>query len=56
MKKKEKDILSTVPLFTGDYRRDTAVSETEKVSEASNAFFNVIKAKWAHRKKNNKKG
>lgn len=35
----------------GDYRRDTTVSELEKAAEASTAIFNVIKAKWKHRKK-----
>jgi len=33
------------PLFTGDYRRDTAVSELEKAAEASLAIFEHIKAK-----------
>ena len=31
------------PLFTGDYRRDSAISEIEKASEASNWLFNAIK-------------
>ena len=31
------------PLFTGDYRRDSAISEIEKVAEASNWLFNAIK-------------
>lgn len=34
---------NTKPLFTGDYRRDTAVSEYEKVTEASIAVYNAIK-------------
>ena len=31
------------PLFTGDYRRDSAISEIEKAVEASNWLFNAIK-------------
>ena len=31
------------PLFTGDYRRDSAISEIEKAAEASNRLFNAIK-------------
>ena len=30
------------PLFTGDYMRDSSVSEYEKVAEASQAIFNAI--------------
>jgi len=33
------------PLFTGDYRRDTSVSELEKASEASQAIFDMIKSR-----------
>ena len=33
------------PLFTGDYCRDTAVTEFEKSTEASKAIFNAIKDK-----------
>ena len=43
------------PLFTGDYCRDTAVTEFEKAAEASNAIFNAIKDKLSRRKKNSKK-
>ena len=42
----------TEPLFTGDYRRDTAVSEYEKTAEASSSIFNAIKKVF---KKNNTK-
>jgi len=40
------------PLFTGNYCRDTAVTEFEKAAEASNAIFNAIKGKLNGRKKN----
>lgn len=33
------------PLFTGDRRRDTSVSEFEKAAEASQGLFNMIKAR-----------
>ena len=42
------------PLFTGDYLRDTAVTEFEKAAEASNAIFNAMKGKFNGRKKNSK--
>ena len=42
------------PLFTGDYLRDTAVTEFEKAAEASNAIFNAMKGKFNDRKKNSK--
>lgn len=45
--KKEENI----PLFTGDYRRDTSVSEFEKAADASQAIYNFIKSK---KKKANK--
>ena len=44
------------PLFTGDYYRDTAVTEFEKAAEASNAIFNAIKGKLNGKKKNSKEG
>ena len=44
------------PLFTGDYCRDTAVTEFEKAAEASRAILNAIKGKLNGRKKNNKEG
>ena len=44
------------PLFTGDYCRDTAVTEFEKAAEASNAIFNAIKDKLSRRKKKSKEG
>ena len=44
------------PLFTGDYLRDTGVTELEKAAEAANSIFNVIKGKLNCRKKNSKKG
>ena len=44
------------PLFTGDYLRDTAVTEFEKAAEASNAIFNAIKGKLNGKKKNSKEG
>ena len=37
MNKKQK------PLFTGDYRCDSAISEIEKAAEVSNWLFNAIK-------------
>ena len=43
------------PLFTGDYLRDTSVTELEKAAEASNAIFAAIKGKLNGRKENNKK-
>ena len=42
------------PLFTGDYLRDTAVTEFEKAAEASNAIFNAIKGKLNVRNKKSK--
>ena len=33
----------TEPLFTGDYTRDTAVSEYEKVAEVSTFLWGIIK-------------
>ena len=44
------------PLFTGDHLRDTAVTEFEKASEASNSIFNAMKGKLNRRKKNSKEG
>lgn len=52
---KEKDEANGTPnspLFTGDYRRDTSVSEYEKAAEASQAIFDMIKS----RKKRKSKG
>lgn len=45
---------TTKPLFTGDYKRDTVVSEYEKVAEASNFLFEKIKCAFGklHNKKN----
>lgn len=37
--------LTNTPLFIGDYRRDTAVSELEKAAEASQAIYNSIKSR-----------
>ena len=55
MKEKTNDTSANIsPLFTGDYRHDTAVSEFEKAAEASNAIFNAIKGKLNGRKKNSK--
>ena len=33
------------PLFTGDYRKDTSVSEFEKAAEASQAIFDMIQSR-----------
>ena len=33
------------PLFTGDYRRDTSISEFEKIAEASQAIFDMMKSR-----------
>lgn len=44
------------PLFTGDYWRDTAVTELEKAAEASNAIFNAIKGELNGRRKTGKEG
>ena len=41
MNKRQNEIQK--PLFTGDYRRDSAISEIEKAAEASNWLFNAIK-------------
>ena len=38
------------PLFTGDYIRDTSVSEGEKMAEASQAIFNAIMKKRGKKK------
>lgn len=55
MKEKTNDTSANIsPIFTGDYRHDTAVSELEKAAEASNAIFNAIKSKVKGRKKSNK--
>ena len=45
--KETKDIKGTPnsPLFTGDYRRDTSVSEFEKAAEASQAIFDMMKSR-----------
>ena len=53
-KKTERQDNIEKPLFTGDYCRDTAVTEFEKAAEASNAIFNAIKDKLSGRKKNSK--
>lgn len=43
---KDQDIASiSNPIFTGDYRRDTVVSELEKAAEASQAIFTLINNK-----------
>lgn len=39
------------PIFTGNYIKDTAVSELEKVAEVSLAIHNVIAVKATGRKK-----
>ncbi len=44
----KKDIKNTqnkvpTPLFTGEYKRDTAVTEYEKLTEASNFLLGAIK-------------
>ena len=36
----------TEPLFTGDYTRDTAVSEYEKVAEVSTFLWGIIPSNW----------
>ena len=41
MNKRQNEIQK--PLFTGDYRRDSAISEIEKAAESSNWLFNAIK-------------
>ena len=41
MNKRQNEIQK--PLFTGDYRRDSAISEIEKAVEASNWLFYTIK-------------
>ena len=33
------------PLFTGDYRRDTSINEFEKIAEASQAIFDMMKSR-----------
>lgn len=38
------------PLFTGDYMRDSSVTEYEKATEASNAIFNAIMRKTEKKK------
>ena len=43
--KNEAKEISNSPLFTGDYRRDTSVSEFEKAAEASQAIYNMIKSR-----------
>ena len=39
MNKRQNEIQK--PLFTGDYRHDSAISEIEKAAEASNWLFNA---------------
>ena len=45
MNKKQNEIQNEIekPLFTGDYRRDSAILEIEKAAEASKWLFNAIK-------------
>lgn len=43
------------PIFTGDYIKDTAVSELEKAAEVSLAIHNVIAVKTVGRKKERQK-
>ena len=43
------------PLFTGNYTRDTSVSEYEKMSEVSNAIVKFIKKRFKKRKNAPKK-
>lgn len=33
------------PLFTGNYRRATSISEFEKIAEASQAIFDMMKSR-----------
>ena len=40
------------PLFTGDYIRDTSVSEGEKMAEVSQAIFNAIVKKIGQKNEN----
>ena len=40
------------PLFTGDYIRDTSVSEGEKMAEASQAIFNAVVKKIGQKNEN----
>ena len=39
----KRKVENSKPLFTGDYRRDSAIYGMEKVAEASNGLFNSIK-------------
>ena len=39
----KRKVENSKPLFTGDYMRDSAISEIEKAAEASNWLFNAIK-------------
>ena len=39
----KRKVENSKPLFTGDYRSDSAISEIEKAAEASNWLFNAIK-------------
>ena len=49
--KKETSVnVENTPLFTGDYRHDTAVSETEKAAEVSQAIYNALKNKIGKKK------
>jgi len=43
------------PIFTGDYIKDTAVSELEKAAEVSLAIHNVISVKTMGRKNKKQK-
>ena len=47
----KRKVENSKPLFTGDYRRDSAISEIEKVAEASNWLFNAIKRIFKQSKK-----
>ena len=51
MKEKTNDTSANIsPIFTGDYKHDTAVSEFEKAAEASQAIYNAITNKRKQKK------
>ena len=46
----KKDNQFDVPLFVGDYRRDNAVSETEKMAEVAKVLGKIIEERASKNK------
>ena len=45
-----KQMQNITPIFTGDYKRDTVVSDSEKVAEISQTIYRVLTKKQKERK------